>query len=172
MRFQYGVNETRRKPRVKDKKVIIYTRKNDIYTPLHPGQLWAYFRQLSGDEIHRAKQDRREEDTQFIVNYRPDHADWDYIACHGIFYNITRVDTFEGYKDDLTIYAHNIQGQPDPEEVREWAENHCGGAANPPKPGIPKPGTPKPGTMPLKVPYIISAEEPDPKQYQIWLDPV
>ena len=124
--FQYGTNDTRRRRRIKDKKVVIYSRRTVdgafVYTPLHPDRLWAYVRQLSGDEIHRAKQDMRDEDTQFILNYRPDYADWDHIAYRGTFYNVVRVDTFEGYKADLTVYASNVQSQPSPEEVREWRE--------------------------------------------------
>ena len=119
-RFQYLANDTRRRPRVKDKKVIIYRREGGAYYPLHPGQVWAYARQLSGDEIHRAKQDSRDEDMQFILNYRPDHALWDHILYRGIFYDVTRVDTFEGYKKDLIVYAHNKQAQPEPDDIREW----------------------------------------------------
>jgi len=122
-RYQQNANETRRRKRVKDKKIIIYTRKNGEYYPLHPGQLWAYVRQLSGDEMYKAKQSFREEDIQFVVNYRADYSDWDHIGYRGKFYNITRVDTYEGYKTDLTIYANSVRGgQPDASEVHEWNE--------------------------------------------------
>ena len=126
-RYQYGANDTKRRRRLKDKKIVIYRRMGEetSYTggmikPVHPGKLWAYVRQLSGDEIHRGKQDHYDEDILFVVNYRSDHADWDHILYRGIFYNITRVDTYEGYKSDLTVYANNIRGQPDPRQVQEW----------------------------------------------------
>ena len=34
-----------------------------------------------------------------------------------IFYNITRVDTFEGYKEDLKLYAARLASQPQPGEI-------------------------------------------------------
>lgn len=47
------------------------------------GTVWAYFRNLSGKEVFAAA----------TVRY------------NGTLYNITRIDTFEGYKEDLTLYC-------------------------------------------------------------------
>jgi hypothetical protein len=43
------------------------------------------------------------------------------MQCYkGVFYNITRVDTFEGYKEDLKLYAAQLATQPKPGNVEEW----------------------------------------------------
>jgi SPP1 family predicted phage head-tail adaptor len=128
-RYANNAGSTKRRKRVKDKRIIIYTTsydedaKVDIYYPVHPGKLWAYIRQLSGDEIYTSKQASREEDVLLVVNYRPDHKDWDIVLYNGTYCNITRVDTFEGYKGDLTIYASSIRHGLNSEHVREW--NGC-----------------------------------------------
>lgn len=51
--------------------------------------VWAYFRQLSGDEIYRVTTQTTEE-MMFRNNYRS---------------GITCVDVYEGYKNDLTLYC-------------------------------------------------------------------
>ena len=41
----------------------------------------------------------------FIINYRTDITTENVILYKGVQYNIVRVDVFEGYKSDLTIYC-------------------------------------------------------------------
>ena len=41
----------------------------------------------------------------FRVNYRPDLTTANVIRYNGGLYNINRIDTFEGYKQDLTLYC-------------------------------------------------------------------
>lgn len=66
--------------------------------------VWAYFRQLSGDEIYRVTT-QTEETVMFCINYRSDISTDNIIKYKGTLYNITRVDVYEGYKNDLTLYC-------------------------------------------------------------------
>ena len=66
--------------------------------------VWAYFRQLSGDEIYRITT-QTEETVMFRINYRDDITTENVINYRGTLYNITRVDGYEGYKHDLTLYC-------------------------------------------------------------------
>ena len=38
----------------------------------------------------------------------------------GYLNHITQIDTFEGYKEDLKLYAALLASQPKPSEVVEW----------------------------------------------------
>lgn len=102
----------------KDKKIIIYRMEdtaepggmpNMDYVPIHEGKLWAYVRQQSAGEYYAAKAVQVSEEMLFVVNWRADliAADTDvlFISYKGTWYNIQRIDTFEGYKEDLKIYA-------------------------------------------------------------------
>ena len=66
--------------------------------------VWAYFRQLSGNEIYRVTTQTTEE-VMFVINYRTDITTENVILYKGVKYNIVRVDVFEGYKSDLTLYC-------------------------------------------------------------------
>ena len=67
--------------------------------------VWAYFRQLSGKEVFAAATTNYKEDVLFVVNYRTDLTTAHVVRYKGILYDITRIDTFEGYKEDLTLYC-------------------------------------------------------------------
>ena len=41
----------------------------------------------------------------FVINYHPDITTENVILYKGVQYNIVRVDVFEGYKSDLTLYC-------------------------------------------------------------------
>ena len=45
------------------------------------------------------------EEVLFKVNYRTDLTTANVIRYNGRLYNITRIDTFEGYKQDLSLYC-------------------------------------------------------------------
>ena len=45
------------------------------------------------------------EEVQFVINWRDDITTRHIVRYKGVDYDITRVDTFEGYKSDLTLYA-------------------------------------------------------------------
>lgn len=56
-----------------------------------------------GDEIYRITT-QTEETVMFRINYRSDITTSHVIKYKDILYNITRVDVYEGYKRDLTLY--------------------------------------------------------------------
>ena len=45
------------------------------------------------------------EEVLFTVNYNPEITNTHVIRYNGVLYDITRVDTFEGYKEDITLYC-------------------------------------------------------------------
>ncbi len=99
--------------KLKDKKIeilaVTYTNDPDGFpietlTPISP-PVWAYFRQLSGKEVYAAMCVQATEEVQLVINWRGDITTAHVIRYKGVLYDITRVDTFEGYKQDLTLYA-------------------------------------------------------------------
>lgn len=67
--------------------------------------VWAYFRHLSGKEVFAAATVNYKEDVLFQIGYRTDITPAHMIRYNGVDYEITRIDTFEGYKTDLTVYC-------------------------------------------------------------------
>lgn len=76
----------------------------DTITALASG-VWAYFRQLSGKEFYAAAAVQATEEVLFTIGYRADITTANFIRFRGVDYDITRIDTFEGYKADLTLYC-------------------------------------------------------------------
>ena len=116
---------------LKDKKIIIYKAvytENEIgeqiakYQPIHPGKLWAYVRQLSAKEYFAAAAAQNTEEMLFTVNWRPDITPQMYIEYKGVWYDIKRVDTFEGYKENLHLYASQTLRQPDPDDIIPYGQ--------------------------------------------------
>ena len=115
---------------LKDKKIILYRAEQSTdkegfptaakYKPIHDGRLWAYVRQLSASEFYAAKAVQNSEEMLFVVNWRGDLTADLYIEYKGVFYNVTRVDTFEGYKEDLKVYAAKLLSQPGEWDIEEW----------------------------------------------------
>ncbi|MBU4440107.1 MAG: phage head closure protein [Firmicutes bacterium] len=102
------------KKRLKDKKIEIYAStvistpgKAPKYSwaPIHEGKLWAYVRQLSASEHFMAMQVKAKEEMLFVINWRSDISSTNVIKYRDKFYDIKRVDSFEGYKQDIQIYA-------------------------------------------------------------------
>jgi SPP1 family predicted phage head-tail adaptor len=100
--------------KLKDKKIQIfdysyYTDDNGFgieeWRPIHSGRLWAYYRQLSGKEFFAAATVNQTEDVVFTINWRADLTTDMIIKYNGRYYNITRIDDFEGYKRDLNVYC-------------------------------------------------------------------
>lgn len=99
--------------KLKDKKIEILeqvTVRDDegfsTTTLQHVGApVWAYFRQLSGKEVFAAATTNYKEEVLFQVNYRTDLTTAHVVRYNGILYDITRIDVFEGYKQDLTLYC-------------------------------------------------------------------
>ena len=98
--------------KLKDKKIEllrqVYTRDEMGITTTtleSMGTVWAYFRHLSGKEVFAAATVNYKEEVLFQVNYRTDLTTANVIRYNGRLYNITRIDTFEGYKQDLKLYC-------------------------------------------------------------------
>ena len=70
--------------------------------------VWAYFRQLSGKEIFAAAAYRYDEEVLFTINYRAGLTTACYVEYSGVKYSVTRIDTFEGYKQDITLYCKRM----------------------------------------------------------------
>ena len=114
---------------LKDKKIILYRAEHfkdeagfstAKYMPLHPGRLWAYVRQLSAREFWAARAVQQSEEMLFVINWRRDVDTHCFIEHGGVFYNVTRVDTFEGYMEDLRVYAARAATQPGKGEIKAW----------------------------------------------------
>ena len=120
----------------KDKKIILYRSvegKDEIgcdtivgYKPIHPGRLWAYVRQLSGQERFAAMAIQVEEEMLFVINWRKDLSTVGatgglFLEYNGCWYNITRIDTFEGYKEDLQLYG-KFRQKPDESDILPYSE--------------------------------------------------
>ena len=106
---------------LKDKRVTIYVQvsKTDSagfpvtgYMPIDAtgGGRWAYYRQMGGMAYWASDSLQTKADVEFVIGYDPliAHAvDFEriYIDYGGRLYQVSRVDTFEGYRRDLTVYA-------------------------------------------------------------------
>lgn len=99
--------------KLKDKKIeilqVTITKDPDGFavetlTPIAP-PLWAYFRQLSGSEVYAARAVQATEDVLFVINWREDVTTRHVVRFREVLYDVVRVDTFEGYKSDLTLYC-------------------------------------------------------------------
>lgn len=78
----------------------------ESWAPIHTGELWAYVRQLSAKEYYSAMAIQSGEEMLFIINWRNDiKSTTNKIKYKDRYYDIKRIDTYEGYKQDLKIYA-------------------------------------------------------------------
>lgn len=99
--------------KLKDKKIELLIPVNVINANGYPEEtlkaicppVWAYFRHLSGKERYSADAINAIEEVLFQINYRTDITTSHVIRFKGVLYDITRVDCFEGYKNDLKLYA-------------------------------------------------------------------
>ncbi|MCL2105790.1 MAG: phage head closure protein [Oscillospiraceae bacterium] len=99
--------------KLKDKKIELlradYTKDAEGFSaetlvPIAP-PVWAYFRHLSGKEIYAAMTVQAVEEVQFVINWRRDITTRHVVRYGEVLYDITRVDTFEGYRGNLSLYA-------------------------------------------------------------------
>lgn len=105
--------------KLKDKKILIVvnvngTDKNGFplrgYMPIDDlGKKWAYYKQLSASLFFASNQTNVKEECFFRVNYhsylKPNKAENLHIIYNGLLYQVTRIDNFEGYKGDISLYA-------------------------------------------------------------------
>ncbi|PGZ56817.1 head-tail adaptor protein [Bacillus cereus] len=102
----------------KDKKITIMTfttvkdelnQVEEIKAPLKGGEnIWAYYRQASAEEFLGAAVTNYKVEAIFKIGWRNDLHPSMSIMFRGKEYGITRIDDFEGYKQDLTIYAYAL----------------------------------------------------------------
>lgn len=96
--------------KLKDKKIEllrqVHTRDEMGITTLESmGTVWTYFCHLSGKEVFAAATANYKEEVLFTVNYRTDITTAYVVRYRGVLYDITRIATFKGYKEDLTLYC-------------------------------------------------------------------
>lgn len=101
-----------------DKKISILkvkTVKDDygvatyVEAPLEGGEnIWAYYRQASANEFYGAASTNYKVEAIFKIRWRNDIDPTMKIQFRGTKYAITRIDDFEGNKEDLTIYAYVV----------------------------------------------------------------
>ena len=95
--------------KLKDKRITLYKivqeggYSADKWVPM--GTVWAYYRQLSGKEYFAAMAAQQSEECVFIINWTKDVDTRMGIGYKGKYYDITRVDDYEGYKNDIQLYA-------------------------------------------------------------------
>lgn len=77
----------------------------DEWRPLHSGRLWAYYRQLSGNEFYASAMVNVAEEVVFTINFRKGITNEMLIDFGGKLFEIVRIDDYEGYKDDLNLYC-------------------------------------------------------------------
>lgn len=102
----------------KDKKITIMTftterdelgQQIEVKEPLKGGEnIWAYYRQASANEFLGAAVTNYKVEAIFRIGWRSDLHPSMSIMFRGKEYGITRIDDFEGYKQDLTIYAYAL----------------------------------------------------------------
>ena len=98
--------------KLKDKKIDLVTFASIINENGYPvtvettlARVWAYFRQLSGSEYFSANAEQVREEVLFLIDWRDDVDTSCCVRYNGVLYDITRVDVFEGYRADLTLYC-------------------------------------------------------------------
>ena len=70
--------------------------------------IWAYYRQISGSEFFAAATSNTKVEAIFEINWRNDIDTTMVIEYKGEKYGITRIDDYEGYKNDLKIYTYKV----------------------------------------------------------------
>ena len=99
--------------KLKDKKIELLAEKSVINENGYPETklveicppVWAYFRHLSGNEYYSANAEQVKEEVLFQVNWRDDLNTRVIVRYGGVLWDITRIDTFEGRKEDLKLYC-------------------------------------------------------------------
>lgn len=111
----------KKKTYLKDKKIVIYKKgvfsdedgfQTKGFMPVHAQPtVWAYFKQLSAELTYLNSNTQSQEECLFRINWNDfvrtaTPADLA-IGYNGLLYNVVRVDPYEDYKRDLTLYAKN-----------------------------------------------------------------
>ena len=103
---------------LKDKKITILknTNKRDEYgeiinelTPVYEN-IWAYYRQASGNEMYLALQTNTRIEAIFEIEWIKSLESNMVIRYMGQDYSISRIDDYEGGKNSLRMYAYKYEG--------------------------------------------------------------
>lgn len=105
---------------LKDKKIMILVQVDGEdadgfpvsgYMPIDGNSVkkWAYYKQLSANLFYQSNQMNVKEECFFRVNYhdylKQNKAENLYVSFNDLLYKVTRVDNFEGYKGDISLYC-------------------------------------------------------------------
>lgn len=114
---------------LKDKKAQVYKSIGETTDPIgqtktlgymavSPAPLWCYSKQLSQTLIFVARAYDIDENRLFVFNYNKLIKPYDYIEYKGSYYQITRVDTTDGYNSELFAYVKDSpRGGIDPDRI-------------------------------------------------------
>ena len=81
----------------------------EVTVPLEGGEnIWAYYRHASANEFYGAATTNYKVEAVFKIGWRNDLHNSMKVQFRGKEYGITRIDDYEGYKEDLTIYAYAL----------------------------------------------------------------
>ena len=117
--------------KLRDKKITIYKGQTvdagglmpDLhYVPIHSGRLWAYVRQTSEMEVRNTAGEYSMESIVVTFAWRTglDSALL-YVEYNGVFYDVKRVDTYEGYKDTITLTCDKMTYQPKADKIESYS---------------------------------------------------
>lgn len=100
--------------KLKDKKIVIYTYVggNTNYRLNAEGPFWAYFRQMSTQEIYEARAMTQKEEAIFTINHHESVKVYDLVLFRGTYYKVNRIDEYEGNRDDMKLYAATYNSKP------------------------------------------------------------
>lgn len=117
--------------KLRDKKITIYKGKNvqgnglmpDLhYVPIHSGKLWAYVRQTSEEEVRNTAGEYSRESIVCVIAWRTGiDSSLLYVEYKGVFYDVKRVDTYEGYKDTITLTCDKMAHQPKADKIESYS---------------------------------------------------
>ena len=115
------MNNNKYQYKLKDKKISVWsfteTKVKGVtkrsYTKEY-NNIWAYYRHSGGraylDGVNNVYSYDENAIALFIINNRPINADW-LITYGGKIYRVTKIDDFEGYRDDIKIYCAMAENQ-------------------------------------------------------------
>lgn len=117
---------------LKDKKIQIYEQgweENEIgeerqtWVKFLDYPVWAFYREMSAKEVAEYGKIDYQIDAVFQIEYMKDLRHSMAIAYDNKFYEITRIDYGVGNKDDIKVYARNLNHQ-EAEKILKELERH------------------------------------------------
>ena len=112
---------------LKDKKVKLVTQVSErdqygnirkFYKYITNFSVWAYTNQMSQAQVFEASTYGNDEIRLFVLNYRSDLKQYDFIEYKGNFYTITRLDTKDDYNGELFLYVKDTPTGETPKNIQ------------------------------------------------------